>query len=71
MTAGWVVYELGERPRTAGPTGAAAIATAETLSVMPLRARVASATADDLDHLELPAVALGLEGEDAPRWWRA
>ena len=47
------------------------MATAEALGAMPLRSRVASATADELDALELPAAALGLEADDTPRWWRA
>ena len=63
-------HDPGTR-RAAGPTSEAAMATAEALGAMPLRARVASATADELGKLELPAAVLGLEAEDAPRWWRA
>ena len=71
MTAGWIVFDLGGRPHAAGPTSDAAVATAKALGAMPLRSRIASATADELDALELSAAALGLEAEDAPRWWRA
>ena len=71
MNAGWIVFDLGGRPRAAGPTSEAAVATAEALGAMPLRSRVASATAEELDALELPAAALGLEADDTPRWWRA
>ena len=49
------------------PTSRAAIATAVALGAMPLRARVASAPADDLDGRRRPTAALGLEGEAAPR----
>ena len=71
MKGRWIVFDLGGRPRAAGPTSEAAIATAEALSAIPLRARVASATADELDGLDLAPAALGLEAKDAPRWWRA
>ena len=70
MTTGWIVYDLGGRAAAAGPTSEAAIATAEALGAMPLRARITRATADELDRLELPTAALGLEADDAPRWWR-
>ena len=65
MNAGWIVFDLGGRPRAAGPTSEAAVATAQALGAMPLRSRVASATAEELDALELPA-ALGLEADDTP-----
>ena len=67
MNAGWVVFDLGGRAVSAGPTPEGATTTAEALGAMPLRARIAPATAAEL---ELPGVARGLEAEDAPRWWR-
>ena len=47
MNTGWIVYDLSGRAATVGRTSEAAIATAETLGAMPLRARIARATADD------------------------
>ena len=70
MSAGWIVFDLGGRGAAAGATSEAAVATAEALGAMPLRARIGAATVDELDALELPAAALGLETEGAPRWWR-
>ena len=70
MNAGWGVFDLGGRAVSAGPTPDAAITTAEALGAMPRRARIAPATAAELERLERPGVARGLEAEDAPRWWR-
>ena len=62
MNTGWIVNGLGRRAAAAVPTSEAAIATAT--------AEALGTVADELDRLELPARALGLEAGDAPRWWR-
>ena len=71
MNAGWGVFDLGGRAVSAGPSPDAAITTAEALGAMPLRARIAPATAEELERLELSAAALALEATAAPRWWHA
>ena len=58
------------RPRRRGrPNTGVAIDAAETLGIMPLRARIAPTTAEELDLLELPAAALSIKDGEPP-WWR-
>ena len=68
---GWIVRDMGGRADAAGRTGQEATDRAEWLGVMPLRARIAPATAAELDAVaaELPGPALGLKQGSVP-WWR-
>ena len=68
MNGGWIVSDLAGRPITAGPTPDVAIETAETLGIMPLRARIAPVTFDQLKDLDLPREALGVTNDEPP-WW--
>ena len=69
MNDGWIVCDLAGRPVSAGPTPDAAIETAETLGVMPLRARISPITSGELNDLDLPPAAFGVEDDESP-WWQ-
>ena len=68
MNDGWVVSDMAARLVAARPTPDVAIETAETLGIMPLRARIEPITTDQLNDLDLPREALGVTDEKPP-WW--
>ena len=71
-TAGWIV-RIDGTDRAAGPTRSEALTTAEAIGFREhfgTRASVRPATAADLNSLDLPPSALGIDRDGGAPWWR-
>ena len=70
MNTGWIVSHLAGYAVAGSPTPDAAIDTGKSLTLMPLRTRIAPVIPEELGLPELPPSALSIEDGKSP-WWHA